>query len=97
MSVNNLLDLVSELKTTKSCGILDLNSTIIIDSMYALPELYTKMCNCSLIDGKFPTESKLARISIIPKKGDPRCMHNLRPISILSILGKIIEKYVKKS
>lgn len=97
MSVDTFIDLVADLKTSKPCGIEDLNSKIIIDAMCALPELFTKLCNSSLINGKFPTACKLARISIIPKKGDPRCMDNLRPISILSILGKIIEKFVKNT
>lgn len=64
--------------------------------MFAIPNLYTKLCNYSLSSGKFPTACKLARISVIPKKGDTCHMDNLRPISILSILGKVIEKFVKR-
>lgn len=30
------------------------------------------------------------------KKGDVRCLDNLRPISILSINGKVLEKFVKR-
>lgn len=95
MSVADFVSIASELKTNKPSGILDFSATSVIDSMFALPELYTKLCNYSLIEGKFPTSCKTARISIIPKKGDSHCLDNLRPISILSIIGKILEKFVK--
>lgn len=38
----------------------------------------------------------MARVKVIPKKGDVRVLDNLRPISILSIIGKILEKKVKE-
>lgn len=96
LRVSDFMDIVSELKVSKPSGISDINSLCVIDSMLALPVLYTKLCNSSLIDGKFPTACKIAQISIIPKKGDCRLLDNLRPISILSILGKVLEKFVKK-
>lgn len=96
MSTDTFLKIISELKSSKPSGITDINSSVFIDSMFAIPNVYTKLCNYSLSSGKFPSECKLARISIIPKKGDTSCMDNLRPISILSILGKVIEKFVKK-
>lgn len=43
MSVKVFLDIVGQLRATKPSGILDLNSTCIIDSMIALPKLYTKL------------------------------------------------------
>lgn len=38
----------------------------------------------------------MARIKVTPKKVDCRLMDNLRPISILSVIGKILEKKVKR-
>lgn len=95
MKVDDFLKIVSELKPSKPSGIPDINTMAIIESMKAIPLLFIKLCNLSLISGKFPTSCKCAKITVIPKKGDTQCLDNLRLISILSIIGKILEKYVK--
>lgn len=96
MNVNDFLEIVKELKSNKSSGVKDLNTVFILDAMKVIPNIYVKICNKSLKDGKFPEVCKTARISIIPKKGDTRVLDNLRPISILPVLGKVLEKFVKK-
>lgn len=97
MTISNFLDIVGELKISKSIGISSINSRIIIDTFKAVPHVFVFICNYSLCEGVFPDEFKIARISVIPKKGDLRCIDNLRPISLLNILGKVIEKFVKRS
>lgn len=92
MTVDSFLKIVGELSYAKSSGIDDLNSKLIIDAMKAIPEVYTKICNESFKSGTFPAACKVARISVIPKKGDTRVLDNLRPIPILPVLGKVIEK-----
>lgn len=96
ISTVKFLEIVDELNYTKSSGVDDLNSRLIIDAMKGIPSIFVKICNKSLQSGVFPTSCKTARITVIPKKGDTRYLDNLRPISILSILGKVIEKFVKK-
>lgn len=96
MTVSKFLEIIKELSCTKSSGVQGLNSRLIIDGMVGIPEVFVKVCNKSLQEGFFPTSCKKARIAIIPKKGDIRNLDNLRPISILAILGKVIEKFVKK-
>jgi hypothetical protein len=49
----------------------------------------------SLENGVFPDVLKISRVIPIYKKGDPKSMENYRPISILSVLSKIIETIVK--
>lgn len=63
--------------------------------MRAIPEIFVKLCNRSLSTGIFPSHCKIARIKVIPKKGDLQKVDDLRPISILSVIGKILEKRVK--
>lgn len=58
--------------------------------------MFVKLINLSLSSGVFPEEWKCAKIKVIPKKGDLKCLDNLRPISILPVLGKITEKFVKR-
>ena len=48
----------------------------------------------SLRSGKFPSDWKVARVIPIPKGGDPESPANYRPISILSILSKLLKKHL---
>ena len=50
----------------------------------------TKMFNLSIKTGSFPQSWKCARVVPIPKPFQP----NYRPISILPILSKVLEKHV---
>jgi hypothetical protein len=52
----------------------------------------------SLSVGHFPSEWKSARIYIVPlvKSGKPEIIDNYRPISILPIASKILERAVHK-
>lgn len=95
MNCSQFLEIVGDLKANKSSGIEDINSKLMLDFMRCKPDLFVKVINLSLTSGVFPTEWKIARICVIPKKGDIKNLDNLRPISLLSILGKIIEKFVK--
>lgn len=96
ISQSVFLDIIKDMKENKSSGIQDINSKLILDAMNSIPEIFVKIINMSLSTGKFPDEWKVARICVIPKKGDCKILDNLRPISLLSIMGKIIEKFVKK-
>lgn len=48
--------------------------------------------NLSLTQGFFPDEMKLARIVPLYKAGDPMLRKNYRPVSVLPLLSKILEK-----
>lgn len=55
----------------------------------------TTIYNKSLKEGIFPTQFKVAIVKPIYKKGDKKSMGNYRPISIISIFAKVLEKIVK--
>ncbi len=54
----------------------------------------TKLCNLSLETGEFPDKWKEAKVTPLFKGGDKEQCSNYRPISVLPILSKIIEKHV---
>lgn len=95
LTVTRFLEILSELNLSKSSGIPELNSRLIINAMKTRPEVFVHICNASLNLGIFPEDCKRAQSSIIPKKGDKRILDNLRPISLLCLLGKVMEKHVK--
>ncbi len=51
--------------------------------------------NCSLDQGVFPEAFKMAKVSPIYKSGCKRELKNYRPISLLSVFSKVLEKVVK--
>ena len=53
-----------------------------------------KLINLSLATKVFPDKWKTACVVPIPKSGDPAVPSNNRPISLLSVLSKILEKVV---
>jgi hypothetical protein len=53
--------------------------------------------NCSKVNGILPDELKMAKIVPIHKSGDKTDFLNYRPISLLSIIAKILEKIKKKT
>ena len=55
-------------------------------------EPLTYVCNLSIQQGVFPIELKIAKIIPIYKSNDPMYFNNYRPISLLSIFSKILEK-----
>lgn len=58
--------------------------------LVAVPLLH--ILNLSFSTGVFPRELKLANVTPVFKTGDSRVIGNYRPISILSVFSKILEK-----
>ena len=54
----------------------------------------TKLFNLSLKTGTFPQAAKMSFIMPIPKSMDPTSPSNYRPISLLAILSKVLERHV---
>ena len=56
----------------------------------SLSDLFNK----SLITGTLPTDWKFARVVPIPKSGSSKDSANYRPISILTVISKLLEKHI---
>lgn len=52
----------------------------------------THICNLILSTGIFPDKLKIARVSVIHKGGIENDLNNYRPVSVLPIFSKIIER-----
>lgn len=61
-----------------------------------LAKLREVLFNCSFATGVVPKSFKLARVIPIFKRGSQTCVSNYRPISLLSIFNKILERLVYK-
>ena len=52
--------------------------------------------NLSLLTCRFPTQWKLANVTPVFKKDNSSKVNNYRPISLISVLGKVMERCVYK-
>ena len=58
--------------------------------------IITTLINTIISSGIYPQELKISRITPIFKSGDKKNMGDYRPISVISVFSKIIEKIMKK-
>ena len=86
--------LTKELSINKSSGMSTLSPQLVKDSLITLNGQFTHLVNESLTNSDFPDSLKSATVIPIPKQGDLSQVQNYRPISLLPIPGKIIERVV---
>ena len=61
---------------------------------YELAPILTDIFNCSLAQQKVPDCFKSAVIVPVPKKNNPSCMNDYRPIALTSVIMKVFERLV---
>ena len=86
--------LTDRLNPRKSSGLANIKAKVLKDSLLALNEQFTHIINTSLSELIFPAKWKNARVVPIPKSGDLTQVGNYRPISLLPIPGKVMEKVI---
>jgi exonuclease III len=87
-----VFNIVKSLKNTNACGIDDISTEIIKVVGLFLSYPLAHIINLSFSQSYFPQELKMAKIKPLFKKGDPCDPGNYRPIAIVPILSKIVEK-----
>ena len=91
----SVLGLLHTLDTTKSTGCDGISPKMLKHTASSVAPLLSKLINLSISTGKFPKEWKLARVVPIPKGTNRNLPAGYRPISILPVVTKIIERHVK--
>jgi len=86
---------IDSFKMNKSPGIDGFSSTYILMCKNILAKPLALMFNKSLNTGEIPEDWKKANITPILKKGNKNSVENYRPVSLTSIIGKILEKLIK--
>ena len=90
-----LLKLCKEIDITKASAIENISTRVIKDAFCAIPHILSRLMNLSLDQGKFPEKWKRADIVPLFKGGDPCDVNNFRPIPLLPLPGKLLEKIVQ--
>ncbi|CAB3989496.1 Hypothetical predicted protein, partial [Paramuricea clavata] len=88
---NEVYKYLSNVKPTKSTGYDQIPPKLIKDAAGVISRSLTKIFNESIVSGIFPDDLKIAVLSPIFKK-DRSCCGNYRPISVLSVIAKVLEK-----
>ena len=86
--------LIKEINISKSSGIENISSLIIKEAFRAILPQVTFMYNLSVRSSCFPDAWKKALVVPIPKEGNSTKVQNYRPISLLPLPGKILEKLI---
>jgi hypothetical protein len=86
---------LSKLKPSKSPGPDEIHPAMIKLLNDSLVPSITSLFNKSLSTGRIPGDWKLATITPLPKKGNKQEPANYRPVSLTSVLCKVLETIVR--
>ena len=90
------IELITKLEISKATGPDNISARMLKETATSIASSLTKLFNLSLSSGHLPSAWKLARVVPVPKSSDLSSPSNYRPISILSIISKIMERCVYK-
>ena len=88
------LEIISKMKNSKTVGIDNIDAYIIKLAKLELTPAITHILNLSISQRMFPSSWKLAKVVPLHKKEDPTLPKNYRPVALLPILSKILEKAI---
>ena len=80
------------LKRNKASGMDNISSGVIIDVYDEIKQPLFEIFKSSIKNGIFPDALKVAKVTPIFKSGDSSMLGNYRPIYVLPIFSKILEK-----
>ena len=94
MKHEELLSSTKSLNVAKAVGLYGITPKILKSSSEIVCPTLLKIFNISLDIGQFPDGLKIAKLLPIHKGGAKDDSSNYRPISILPVISKRIEKYI---
>ena len=97
MTYTTEIDIEKVLRSTnfrKAAGIDDRSGRFLKDGSRVLSKPISELCSLSIKLGSFPDSCKIAKLKPLFKKGSKTNPSNYRPISLLPLISKIIEKLI---
>ena len=89
-----ILNAIKQLKNGKAAGPVRVPTKIVKDVGDLVSKPLSMVFNSSLEKGIFPDIWKLARVTPIFKSGSKKDVNNYRPISVISIFSRMLERIV---
>ena len=87
-------EIITNLKQSKSCGLDNIDTYIIKLAKHELVPVITHVVNLSICQPMFPCQWKTAKTIPLHKKDEKIYAKNYRPVSLLPIFSKILERAV---
>ena len=97
MSVEFVRKEVKSMSNAKATGLDGISVQLLKISLDAVDEILTFIFNFSIESGYVENDWKRARVTPLFKSGDEHVVNNYRPVSVLPIVSKIIERHVFNS
>ena len=91
---HEITDIINSLDESKATGPSSVPIKMLKLAGRELSIPFTAICNASFDEGIFPEKNKLAKVIPSHKKGPNNDVNNYRPISLLSVFSKILEKLI---
>ena len=96
ISEREVLEIIKSLPSNVATGLDGISSPLLKLIAPAVAPSLAKVINCSIMNSICPAQFKLARVTPIYKQGSKTDLDNYRPISVLPVISKILEKHVCK-
>ena len=93
-SQDEVLKHLSNLQLQTASGPDGISSHMLRSTASSITPTITRIFNESLKQMKVPDHWKMSNVTPIPKSGDPTSPTNYRPISLLSLVSKVLERIV---
>jgi integrase len=91
---SELNKVLQSLKLSKASRLDKISNKLLKAAGYTINESLLFIFNLALATGIFPDELKMAKVTPIYKEGDKSNCGNYRPISVLPVIAKILEKLI---
>ena len=82
------------MKGTPTAGYDDVPDMLVKQCIQLIKGPLAHIYNVSLNSGVFPDEWKTAKVKLLYNKGDRYNMQNYRPISIITVFAKLLERLI---
>ena len=89
-----IIKILEKTNISKAAGIDTLGGRFLKDGIPILALPITQLCNLSILLSVFPEKCKTAKLKPLFKKGSSTEPKNYRPISLLPLISKLIEKVI---
>ena len=93
----DVLLLLLALRIDKSPGPDEIHPRVLKEVAAQIAKPLARIYQWSLSSGEVPYQWKLANICQIFKKGSRSCPENYRPVSLTSVLSKLLEKLIRST
>ena len=94
MSGETILKLLQDLDQNKAVGLDNLSGKFLKDGATVLAKPISQICNVSIKYSVFLSDCKIAILKPLFKKGSKTAPKSYRPIPLLPLVSKIIEKVI---